>query len=65
MKKFSEQVKKRRMERKFSQGELADLANISRGTLVNIEKNQFRIHLDIAVKLATILEISLDELKGE
>jgi transcriptional regulator with XRE-family HTH domain len=57
-------LKKLREERGLSQGQLAKLSGIPKGTLLQWEYGLRTPLLDAAVKLADALNITLDELAG-
>jgi transcriptional regulator with XRE-family HTH domain len=57
-------LKKLRQDRGLSQGQLAKLAGIPKGTLLQWEYGLRTPLLDAAVKLADALEVTLDELAG-
>jgi putative transcriptional regulator len=54
-----------RIEKNFSQQELADIVNASRQTIGLIEKGGYNPTLDLCIKIAKALDKSLDYLFGE
>jgi ribosome-binding protein aMBF1 (putative translation factor) len=59
---FGKQIRDRREKRGLTQTELAKQASISRGYLSQIEAGQRQVSLHVALKLATLLQFSIDEL---
>jgi transcriptional regulator with XRE-family HTH domain len=57
-------LKKLRNERGLSQAQLAKLAGVPKGTLLQWEYGLRTPKLDAAAKLADALDVSLDELAG-
>jgi transcriptional regulator with XRE-family HTH domain len=57
-------LKRLREERGLSQGQLAKLSGIPKGTLIQWEYGKRTPLLDAAAKLADALDITLDELAG-
>jgi transcriptional regulator with XRE-family HTH domain len=57
-------LKALRLERRLSQAQLARLAGVPKGTLLQWEYGLRTPKLDAAVKLADALDVSLDELAG-
>jgi transcriptional regulator with XRE-family HTH domain len=57
-------LKKLRQERGLSQGQLAKLSGVPKGTLLQWEYGLRTPKLDAAAKLADALDVSLDELAG-
>lgn len=55
-------IKNKRKELGYSQESLAELCNISTSYLGHIERGSRRLSMDIAVKLAHYLNVSLDYL---
>ena len=63
---LGEKIYKLRAERNLSQGDLAEMLNVSRQSISKWENNSSVPDLDKIIKLGDIFEISLDELiKGE
>lgn len=58
-------VQQARKKRGWTQARLAETLGISRQSLVAIENHQTTPHLQLAVRLAEVLEVSLDLLTGE
>lgn len=61
-KKFSIRIKFERIKRRYSQEKLAELANIGRSTLTQIEAQASSPTLDVVEKLAKALEYEPYEL---
>ncbi|MDT0172283.1 helix-turn-helix transcriptional regulator [Exiguobacterium sp. BRG2] len=55
-------VKKMREERDWSQGELAKRLNVSRQTVISIEKERYNPSLDLAFSLADLFERRIEEI---
>ena len=63
---LGEKIYQQRTKKKMSQGDLAELLNVSRQSISKWENNSSIPDLDKIVKMSEIFEISLDELiKGE
>ncbi|MGT2845520.1 helix-turn-helix domain-containing protein [Streptococcus hongkongensis] len=62
MNKFSEQLKQLRLEKNFSQDYLAEQLFISRQAISKWENNEACPDMTNLIKLATIFEVSLDQL---
>jgi len=62
IKRFAKHLKKLRTQRKLSQQEFADMANIDKKTIQRIEKVEMNPSLDTLVSLSNALEIPLKEL---
>lgn len=56
------QIKEYREKKSISQGELADLCNVTRQTINAIENNKYDPTLKLAFQLAKVLNIKVDEL---
>lgn len=56
------QVKKMREERGWSQGELAKRLNVSRQTVISIEKKRYNPSLDLAFALADLFERRIEDI---
>ncbi|WP_410501340.1 helix-turn-helix transcriptional regulator [Exiguobacterium acetylicum] len=56
------QVKKMREERGWSQGELAKRLNVSRQTVISIEKERYNPSLDLAFALADLFERRIEDI---
>lgn len=54
---FGITVRKHRKQKKLSQDKLADLINVSRITIANIESGKYATQLYIAMRLITVLNI--------
>jgi len=59
---IGKQVAKYRNEKKLSQTELADLAQLSRGSIANIEKGRQQSPLHVLWNIAEILDVTIDKL---
>jgi len=55
-------VKDYRKGRGLTQEELASMIGVSRQTILSIEKNKFIPGLEVALKISSSLEISIDKL---
>ncbi len=55
-------VKDYRKGRGLTQEELASMIGVSRQTIISIEKNKFIPGLEVALKISSSLEISIDKL---
>ncbi|WP_214484822.1 helix-turn-helix transcriptional regulator [Bacillus sp. SM2101] len=55
-------VKEYRKKKGFTQGELAERIAVTRQTIIAIEKQRYEPSIGTAIKLATVLECSLDKL---
>ncbi|WP_416906606.1 helix-turn-helix transcriptional regulator [Paraclostridium sordellii] len=55
-------IKKLRKEKNMSQENLAKLCNVSRQTINAIENNKYDPTLSLAFQLASVLEVTVDEL---
>lgn len=55
-------IKEYREKKGISQGELADLCNVSRQTINAIENNKYDPSLQLAFNLAKILGVKVDNL---
>ena len=62
--KIRNRIKKNRKRIGFTQEELAEVVDCSREHIARIENGKINAGLDLFIKLATIFEISLDELAG-
>ena len=61
---FSERLKELRLEKDLSQKEVADLVHVNRVTYTNWERGKREPSFENLVKLADLLEVSLDSLFG-
>jgi DNA-binding XRE family transcriptional regulator len=59
---FGKRIRERRDELGFTQTSLAEHASISRGYLSQIETGQRQVSLHLALRLAAVLQFSIDEL---
>ena len=55
-------VKDYRKGRGLTQEDLASKIGVSRQTIISIEKNKFIPGLDVALKISSSLEVSIDKL---
>lgn len=51
-----------REERKVSQSELADAVNVTRQTIISLEKGKYKASLVLAHKLAQFFEVAIEDL---
>lgn len=64
-------IKSKRIEKKFTQRKLADLINISRNYISDIETGRYMPSVDTLIKIAKVLKIDLNfllkmtEIQGE
>lgn len=61
---FSERLKELRLEKDLSQKEVADLVHVNRVTYTNWERGKREPSFENLVKLADLLDVSLDSLFG-
>lgn len=61
---IGERVTRLRTERGLSKIELAKLVDIGEGTISHIENNRRKPSIDLAIRLAKVFGVSLDELIG-
>lgn len=59
---FTSQLKKYRQEKKWTQEELAQKVGVRRETIIRLEQAKYRPSLELAMKLAWILEVSVYDL---
>jgi DNA-binding XRE family transcriptional regulator len=59
---FGKQIRERREKAGLTQTELAKEVSISRGYLSQIEAGQRQVSLHVALKLASMLQLSIDKL---
>lgn len=64
MNKFGDNLRKYRKEKKLTQEKLADLLNVSFQTISKWEKKKTEPNIDTLIKIASIFNITLDELVG-
>lgn len=55
-------IKEMREERGWSQGELAKRLNVSRQTVISIEKERYNPSLDLAFSLADLFERRIEDI---
>lgn len=53
---------KYRRERKVSQSELADAVNVTRQTIISLEKGKYKASLVLAHKLAQFFDVTIEDL---
>ena len=61
---FLFKLKEIRVEKGLTQQDLANLLNISRQALSQIENESYKINVNMLCKLADILEVTTDDLLG-
>ncbi len=59
---FRHRVKEYRLKKKWSQQELAKRVEVSRQTIISIESYRYNPSLELGVKLALTLEVSIEKL---
>lgn len=59
---LSNKVKEKRIEKKLTQQQLADLVQVSSRTIISLEKGQYNPSVLLAHKLATIFELTIEQL---
>lgn len=64
MEKFHEKLKVLRKKHGLTQQEIADLVHVNRVTYTNWEKGNREPNFEIVIKLADLLEVSVDWLFG-
>lgn len=57
-------IRKLRLEREWTQGELADRLGVSRSAMGNYEREKREPGIDLLIKLADTFNVSIDELVG-
>lgn len=57
-------IKKLRLEREWTQGELADRLGVSRAALGNYEREVREPCIDLLIKLSDVFGVTVDELVG-
>ena len=55
-------IVKYRKERKVSQSELADAVNVTRQTIISLEKGKYKASLVLAHKLAQFFDVAIEDL---
>lgn len=55
-------IVKYRRERKVSQSELADAVNVTRQTIISLEKGKYKASLVLAHKLAQFFDVTIEDL---
>lgn len=61
-KKISNNLKQFRKDRKLSQQDLADLVNVTRQSILLIEKDKFNPSILLALKIADVLNVDVNDL---
>ncbi len=61
---FPERLKQLRQKKRLTQQEIADLVHVNRVTYTNWEKGNREPNFEMVLKLADLLEVSLDWLFG-
>lgn len=64
MKKFNEHLKKLRKEKNLTQTQISELIDVKQGTYSRWESGKLEPSFENLVKLADLLEVSLDSLFG-
>lgn len=59
---LSNKVKEKRIEKKLTQQQLADLVQVSSRTIISLEKGQYNPSVLLAHKLATIFGLTIEQL---
>lgn len=59
---FDSKIHVFRATRRMSQQELADLAGVSRQTIIQLERNRYNPSLLLAYSIAKIFDVSIEEL---
>jgi len=59
---FRHRVKEYRLNKKWSQKQLAQNVNVSRQTIISIESYRYNPSLELGMKLAFVLEVPIDQL---
>lgn len=62
--KISKRIREYRKKRHLSQEQLAELIDCSREHIARVENGKINLGLDNFIRLATVFEVSLDELAG-
>lgn len=62
--KISKRIREYRKRRHLSQEQLAELIDCSREHIARVENGKINLGLDNFIRLATVFEVSLDELAG-
>ncbi|MAM70411.1 MAG: transcriptional regulator [Gammaproteobacteria bacterium] len=55
-------LKELRSEKKLSQENLASLVNVSRQTIISIEKGKYSPSLPLAFQLAEVLQVQIEDI---
>lgn len=61
---IGKRIRKARKGRKWTQAELAEAVGCSTANITNIEKAKTKLSLNMMVRIAAVLEISVDEIIG-
>lgn len=55
-------IKEYRNKFNVTQQELAEKVNVSRQTIISIEKNRYKPSVELAIKIACIFELKVEEI---
>lgn len=55
-------IKEHREEIQITQQQLADLVDVRRETISRLEKNAYNPSLELAMKIASVLQVTIEEL---
>lgn len=55
-------IQELRKARHISQAELADAMNVTRQTIISLEKGRYNASLELAYKLANFFQLSIEEI---
>lgn len=61
----NERIKQARIEKKYSQAELAKMVNVSRQTINMIENGDYNPTISLCIRICKVLNKTLDELFWE
>lgn len=61
----NEKIKQARIEKKYSQAELAKMVNVSRQTINMIENGDYNPTISLCIRICKVLDKTLDELFWE
>lgn len=61
----NEKIKQARIEKKYSQAELAKMVNVSRQTINMIENGDYNPTISLCIRICKVLNKTLDELFWE
>lgn len=60
--KFESKIHVYRATRRMSQQELADLVNVSRQTIIQLERNRYNPSMLLVYSIAKVFDVSIEEL---